>query len=40
MRPNLDMGNIQSQVTRAVTCSLGWLMQTHAAEKSGLHVTL
>lgn len=40
VRPNLDMGNIQSQVTHAVTCSLGCLMQTHAAEKSGLLVTL
>ncbi|NWH45637.1 YBOX3 protein, partial [Fregata magnificens] len=32
VRPNLDMGNVQSQGTQAGTCSLGCLMQTHAAK--------
>ncbi|NXL08575.1 YBOX3 protein, partial [Mesembrinibis cayennensis] len=32
MRPNLDMGNIQSQGAHAGTCFLGCLMQTHAAK--------
>ncbi|NXJ55005.1 YBOX3 protein, partial [Spizaetus tyrannus] len=32
VRPSLDMGSIQSQGTHAGTCSLGCLMQTHAAK--------
>ncbi|NXH70215.1 YBOX3 protein, partial [Hydrobates tethys] len=32
MRPSFDMGNIQSRGTHAGTCSLGCLMQTHAAK--------